>query len=68
MSILFGRQLLAGHISAPAATGLPGLDLAACGGFDKGFAIAQFLQQSAVLYFFLEFAHGFFYVAICYND
>ena len=65
-SILSGRQFLALYISAPAATGLAGLDLAAGSGFDEGLAITQFLQQTSVLYFFLEFPHGPIYLAILY--
>jgi hypothetical protein len=51
----------------PPAAGLTGLDLSAGSGFDESFSITQFLQQSAVLYLFLELAHGFFNIAICNN-
>ena len=63
-SILSGRQFLALHVSAPAAACLAGLDLAAGGGFGESFSVSQFLQQTRILYFFLEFAHGFFHIAI----
>lgn len=66
-SILSGRQFLALHIFAPTATGLTFFDLAPGGRFDKSFALSQFQQESAVLYLFLELAHGFFHIAIRNN-
>ena len=58
--------MLAAQIFAPAAFGLPFFDLAPGGGFDIGLALAQLEQDSGILDFLFELAHGTLNVAILY--
>jgi hypothetical protein len=62
------RQFLAFYISPPTAACLTSLDLSPSSGLDESFSISQLLDQSRILDFFLELAHGFFHIAILYHN